>query len=172
MNKSNIESTLPKIVQAVRKILDQHPDEKGIIHTHTFRIARVLKYSIKGRRLLMHTSEDREEVLRMHLESPEPTVLLSPSMTEGVDLKGDLSRFQVVCKVPYPYYGDPLVRKRMNKWEWWYPLQTAKTLIQASGRSIRDAEDYAVTYILDADWESFFRRSSGFFPADFKERLQ
>jgi ATP-dependent DNA helicase DinG len=172
MNKSNIESTLPKIVQAVRKILDQHPDEKGIIHTHTFRIARALKYGIKGRRLLMHTSEDREEVLRMHLESPEPTVLLSPSMTEGVDLKGDLSRFQVVCKVPYPYYGDPLVRKRMNKWEWWYPLQTAKTLIQASGRSIRDAEDYAVTYILDADWESFFSRSSPFFPADFKERLQ
>ncbi len=60
----------------------------------------------------------------------------------------------------------------MNKWEWWYPLQTAKTLIQASGRSIRDAEDYAVTYILDADWESFFRRSSRFFPTDFKERLQ
>ncbi len=102
MNKSNIEATLPKIVQAVRAILDQHPDEKGIIHTHTFRIARALKYGIKGRRLLMHTSEDREEVLRRHLESPEPTVLLSPSMTEGVDLKGDLSRFQVVCKVPLP----------------------------------------------------------------------
>ena len=175
MNKSNIIVTLPKLVDAVREILEQHPDEKGIIHTHTFRIARTLKYGIKGKlakRLLMHNSDDREDVLRRHLESPEPTVLLSPSMTEGVDLKDDLSRFQVVCKVPYPYYGDPLVRKRMNKWSWWYPLQTAKTLIQASGRSIRDAEDYAVTYVLDSDWESFFRRSGRFFPADFKERLQ
>jgi len=175
MNKGNIDSTLPNIVSAVRGILDQHPDEKGIIHTHTFKIARALKLGIKGvtgGRLLIHTSDDREEVLRRHLESSDPTVLLSPSMTEGVDLRGDLSRFQVVCKVPYPYYGDPLVRKRMNKWEWWYPLQTAKTLIQATGRSIRDAEDYAVTYVLDSDWTSFFRRSSRFFPADFKNRLQ
>ncbi len=175
MNKSNIESSLPKLTATIQEILNQHKGEKGIIHTHTFRIAKAIKFGIKGsasKRLLIHTSDDREEVLRHHLSSPEPTVLLSPSMTEGVDLKGDLSRFQVVCKVPYPYYGDPLVRKRMNKWSWWYPLQTAKTLIQASGRSIRDANDYAVTYILDADWISFFGRSGRFFPADFKERLQ
>ena len=172
MNKSNIDVTLPKMVDAIAEILKQHPDEKGIIHTHTFRIARAIKYGVKDKRLLIHASDDREEVLRRHLESPEPTVLLSPSMTEGVDLRGNLSRFQVICKVPYPYYGDPLIRKRMNKWSWWYPLQTAKTLIQASGRSIRDDSDYAVTYVLDSDWESFFQRSARFFPIDFKDRLQ
>ena len=175
MNKANIDESLPKMVSAIKELLKQHPDEKGIIHTHTFRIARVIKFGIKGKlgkRLLMHTSEDREEVLRHHLESSEPTVLLSPSMTEGVDLKGSLSRFQVICKVPYPYYGDPLVRKRMNKWPWWYPLQTAKTLIQASGRSIRNFDDYAVTYILDSDWITFFGRATRFFPADFKQRIQ
>lgn len=175
MNKANIDESLPKMVSAIKELLKQHPDEKGIIHTHTFRIAKVIKFGIKGKlgkRLLIHTSEDREEVLRRHLESSEPTVLLSPSMTEGVDLKGDLSRFQVICKVPYPYYGDPLVRKRMNKWSWWYPLQTAKTLIQATGRSIRNFDDYAVTYILDSDWSRFFGRSSRFFPPDFKQRIQ
>ncbi len=175
MNKANIESTLPKMVSTIREIMMQHPDEKGIIHTHTFRIAKVIKAGIRGnlgKRLLIHTSEDREEVLRRHLESSEPTILLSPSMTEGVDLKGDLSRFQIVCKVPYPYYGDPLVRKRMNKWSWWYPLQTSKVLIQATGRSIRSFDDYAVTYILDSDWQQFFGRASRFFPIDFKQRIQ
>ena len=175
MNRNNIETTLPNMVEVVKEIMGQHGGEKGIIHTHTFRIAKALKFGIKGKlgkRLLIHTSEDREEVLRKHLESPEPTVLLSPSMTEGVDLKNDLSRFQVVCKVPYPYYGDPLVRKRMSKWSWWYPLQTAKALIQATGRSIRNMEDHAITYILDSDWNNFYGRSIKFFPADFKGRLE
>ena len=175
MNKSNIDSTLPKMTKTIRELLGQHPDEKGIIHTHTFKIAKAIKAEIRGnlgKRLLIHTSEDREEVLRRHLGSSEPTVLLSPSMTEGVDLKDDLSRFQVICKVPYPYFGDPLVRKRMNKWSWWYPLQTAKTLIQATGRSIRNFDDYAVTYVLDSDWMTFFGRATRFFPADFKRRMQ
>jgi Rad3-related DNA helicase len=93
-------------------------------------------------------------------------------MSEGVDLKNDLSRFQIVCKVPYPYYGDPLIRKRMNKWKWWYPLQTAKLIVQSVGRSVRNMEDHAVTYILDSDWETFFRRNKDMFPEDFKSCLQ
>ena len=52
-------------------------------------------------------------------------------MSEGVDLKGDLSKFQILCKVPFPYLGDAIVKKRMNKRESWYPLQTAKTIVQS-----------------------------------------
>ena len=35
-------------------------------------------------------------------------------MQEGVDLKGDCSRFQVICKIPYPYLGDKWVKARMK----------------------------------------------------------
>jgi Rad3-related DNA helicase len=122
--------------------------------------------------LLTHNSENRDAILAEHVKSSEPTVLVSPSMTEGVDLKGDLSRFQIVCKVPYPSLGDKLVRKRMNKWKWWYPLQTAKTIIQAIGRSVRSSEDYAITYILDSDWERFFSRNGNLFPESFKKTIQ
>jgi hypothetical protein len=55
----------------------------------------------------------------------------------------------------------------MNKWKWWYPLQTAKTIVQATGRSIRSADDHAVTYILDLDWDWFFNKNKKFFPKDF-----
>tara|TARA_Y100000310_G_C20700429_1_gene829239 strand:- start:3304 stop:4935 length:1632 start_codon:yes stop_codon:yes gene_type:complete len=172
MNASNISNTLPKMKEMVREILNQHPNEKGIIHCHTFRIARFLKSNLKDPRLLIHDSENRDEILKKHIKSKKPTVLLSPSMSEGVDLKNDLSRFQIVCKVPYPYYGDPLIRKRMNKWKWWYPLQTAKLIVQSVGRSVRNMEDHAVTYILDSDWETFFRRNKDMFPEDFKSCLQ
>jgi Rad3-related DNA helicase len=106
------------------------------------------------------------------MSSSKPTVLLSPSMTEGVDLKDDTGRFQIICKVPYPYLGDKLIKKKMHKWKWWYPLQTAKTIVQSVGRSVRSINDYAVTYILDEDWNRFYNRNKAMFPEDFKKCLK
>jgi Rad3-related DNA helicase len=120
----------------------------------------------------MHNSENREEMLKKHMNSKKPSVLLSPSMTEGIDLHGNNSRFQIICKVPYPYLGDKIVKKRMHKWKWWYSLQTAKTIVQAAGRSVRSSNDHAVTYILDADWFNFFSRNINYFPDDFKKCIK
>jgi len=172
MSSKTIEFTLPKMVEAVKAILEQHKGEKGIIHCHSYRVANYLKKNIRSRRLLSHNSENRDKVLEKHKKSKTATVLLSPSMTEGVDLHGDLSRFQIVCKIPYPYLGDKLIRKKMNKWKWWYPLQTAKTIVQAVGRSVRSQDDTAVTYILDSDWEIFYGRNKKLFPQSFQESLK
>ena len=46
----------------------------------------------------------------------------------------------------------------MNKNKGWYALQTAKSIVQACGRSVRSSEDSAVTYILDSDWNTFYRK--------------
>jgi len=172
MNAKEIDSTLPKLTEAVKSILEQHKGEKGIIHCHTFKIANHLKKTIRSKRLLIHDSFNRNEVLRKHIEGSKPTVLLSPSMTEGIDLSDDAGRFQIICKVPYPYLGDKLVKKRMYKWKWWYPLQTTKKIVQSVGRSIRNEKDFAVTYILDQDWDRFYSRNSSLFPETFKEALK
>jgi len=172
MSASTIDQDLPKLAEAVRSILAQHPNEKGIIHCHTFKIAKYLQQHVKSPRILIHGSEDRIQKLQEHMTSPKPTVLLSPSMQEGVDLKGDLSRFQIICKVPYPYLGDKIVKKRMHRWTWWYPLQTAKTVVQALGRSIRSSDDHAVSYILDADWHRFYDKHSELFPESFKKSIR
>ena len=147
---------------------------EGVVahNCHSYKIASYIKKNIKSSRLLTHDSNNRDEILHKHMTSKEPTILLSPSMTEGVDLQQDMSRFQVVCKVPYPYLGDPLVSKRMHKWNWWYPLQTAKTIVQSVGRSVRSIDDHAVTYILDAKWEDFYRKHKNLFPVDFHECLK
>jgi Rad3-related DNA helicase len=172
MGNNDIERTLPKISEAVKEILRAHPKEKGIIHCGSYKIAWYIKKNIKSNRLLIHDSFDREAVLSKHISSKEPTVILSPSMTEGVDLKDDLSRFQVICKIPFPYLGDKLIRKKMSKWDWWYDLQTSKTLIQSVGRSVRNENDRAVTYILDSIWERFFKKNHAIFPENFKKSLQ
>jgi ATP-dependent DNA helicase DinG len=176
MNQRELTDTLPKLRDAVKAIMNEHPKEKGIIHCHTYRIARYLKFNIKDRklskRILIHNSDNRDEILKKHMTSKQPTVLLSPSMTEGVDLKGDLSRFQILCKVPYPWLGDPIIRKRMNKHPNWYPLQTAMTVVQSVGRSIRNKDDKAVTYILDADWNKFYRKHKNLFCEDFRRLIR
>lgn len=175
MSSKEIDKTLPQLKKAVEAILNEHKGEKGIIHTHTYKIANYLKNNIKGplkKRILTHDSKNRDTVLKKHMTSKKPTVLISPSMTEGVDLKGDLSNFQIICKVPYPWLGDPIVKKRMYKFPDWYPLQTAMTVVQSVGRSIRNEKDTAVTYILDSDWERFYRKNKKIFSEDFRQLLK
>lgn len=172
MSAGTIDQDLPKLAQAVKAILDQHPNDKGIVHCHSYKILNFLKNNVKSSRIITHGSEDRIQKLQEHMSSSKPTVLLSPSMQEGVDLKDDLSRFQIICKVPYPYLGDKIVKKRMYRWPWWYPLQTAKSIVQSIGRSVRSQDDHAVSYILDADWNRFYDKSADLFPESFRKSLK
>jgi ATP-dependent DNA helicase DinG len=171
MSMSMIDKSLPILVEAVQMLLERHSDVKGMIHCVNFKISQYLAEKIKSDRILTHSSENREEILAAHLKSNKPTVLISPSMMEGVDLSDDASRFQIMCKIPFPYLGDQVVKKRMENNRMWYNYQTAKSIIQAIGRSIRNESDYATTYILDSDWERFFRTSSHMFPLDFKKTI-
>ena len=171
MSADHIDETLPKMVEALREILKEHKSVKGIVHCHSFKVSNYIRKNLRSSRLIFHDSHDREDALRKHLESKEPTVLFSPSMSEGVDLRDDLARFQILLKVPYPSLGDKLVRKRMHRWTWWYPMQTIKTIVQSVGRGVRSETDHAVTYILDADWNRFYDRHKDLFPNAFKLAL-
>jgi ATP-dependent DNA helicase DinG len=171
MSKGQIDESLPRLSEAVRMILDSHPEEKGIIHAVNFKIAQYLVETIRSDRLLIHGSDDRERVLNEHLRAESPTVLISPSMMEGVDLSDDHSRFQVLCKVPYPFLGDHVIRRRLETNRGWYPYQTIKSIIQSMGRSIRNESDYATSYILDSDWEKFLGMNRGMFPSEFLESI-
>jgi len=167
MSKAAIDKTLPIMVETVRMLLEKHEKDKGIIHCTNYRIAKYIKENIDSPRLMLHDSLNRDSVLKLHISSNEPTVLLSPSMTEGVDLYDNLSRFQVICKVPFPYLGDLVIKKRMEINNRWYPYMTSKSIIQALGRSIRNEKDHAISYILDSDWERFYRMNNQFFPKEF-----
>lgn len=171
LSKACIDKTLPVLAEAVKMLLQQHQNEKGIIHCVNFRIAQFIVESVASDRLVTHTSENRDEVLRYHINSDRPTVLVSPSMMEGVDLAGDASRFQILCKVPFPYLGDEVIKKRMENNRMWYTYQTVKSVVQAMGRSVRNETDFAVSYILDSDWERFFRMNGHMFPEEFTKAV-
>jgi Rad3-related DNA helicase len=152
-----------EVVERIDMLLDLSPEDKGIIHCSTYRISDFIeKYSAYKDRLICHNSANREEKLQEHLSrTGEGTVLVSPSMTEGVDLKDDLSRFQIIIKVPYPDLADTRISRRKELEEKMklrplsYVYKTAIVIIQAIGRSVRTETDYAVTFTLDTRFTSF-----------------
>jgi ATP-dependent DNA helicase DinG len=79
----------------------------------------------------------RDEVIAEHVNSTKPTVLISPSLHTGLDSKDNISRFQIITKVPYLSIGDRWVNEKRKTNAQWYTWQTALRLVQGYGRSIR-----------------------------------
>ena len=175
LNAKNLNSTLPTLVNRIEGLLEQHPNEKGIIHTQSNIITEYIrdfigdKYS--KRMLFREPGIKNETILKMHSESKEPTVLVSPSMTYGVDLKDDLGRFQVIVKLPYLPWRDKraeMIRKIDEKW---YTYKMLSNLIQACGRTTRGEDDHSVTYIMDSNFLRILDIYSEDIPSYFLKRL-
>ena len=165
MSYKEIEGSLPKIGAAVEEILKSRPNSKGLVHTGSYRVQKYLQERFTNPRCYFPGPGEREEAIRSHFSSAEPTVLFSPSMTEGVDGRGDSLRFQIICKVPYPSLADRRIKIKADRsWEW-YNYQTSKTLIQAIGRGMRSEDDWCDNFILDSGFAKFSKRAK--LPADF-----
>jgi len=179
-NYKNLQEKLPDILTRVEEIASTYGKVKGIIHTHTFKICDyILKNasSVLKKRLISHRGGmnsfgmNREEALEKHYDSSEPTMLISPSMYEGIDLKDDLGRFSIICKIPFSSLVDPQIKKRMEIDYEWYQWQTVLKIIQAYGRIVRSQKDWGYTFILDAGFISLYNRNWHMFPKWVREAL-
>ena len=150
LNKANMEKMLPKLLQQIEAICESHKNEKGIIHTHTMQITQYFQKHLKDKRFLFRDVESRNEnILSKHTRSEDPTVIVSPSMTFGVDLRDELARFQIIVKGAFLPLGDNRIKRLFDEDKVWYTNKMLINLVQACGRGIRSKDDYCVTYILD-----------------------
>jgi ATP-dependent DNA helicase DinG len=167
--------SMPKIAQALDNIMSIHRHEKGIIHTTSYSQLQFIRDNISkentSRLIETASSLDRSEVLKKHYESKNQTVLISPSLHLGVDLKDDLSRFQVIVKVPYPDLTDKKVAAKKDRDPKWYTWNTVLRLVQAYGRSIRSRDDYATTYVLDSSVSYLLKNTHDLMPRWFTEAI-
>lgn len=171
MNYSNKHQAIEMYIPQIKKILKKNKDHKGIIHTVNYEIARWIQEKIQDDRLIFHDSSTRDLALRQHYASEDPTVLVSPSMFTGVDLKDDYSRFQLILKMPYPNLGSEKIKKRKDSMEEWYMWRTVADVVQAYGRSVRNYDDWAETWILDASFDSLLNYGSYYMPSWFHEAI-
>lgn len=172
LNFNNMQSMIPKLMEQIEQILEHHKNDKGIIHTHTQFLADKIRNSVYSSRLLCREPGVRnEELLDIHFSSKEPTVLVSPSMTYGVDLKGDLAKFQIILKAPWLPTNEVRTSKLMKIDKDWYANSMLKTLIQACGRGIRSVDDECDTYILDGSIYDAIHRNKKKIPKCFLDRI-
>lgn len=170
MSRNSKEKTMPALVKRVESIINNNPKEKGVIHTHTYSIMREISRGIQNPRIVFNEgSFSRDEIFDRFKNSKEPLVLITPSAYEGVDFKGDMCRWQVLCKVPYPDLGDLQVKKRMEQDREWYTWLTALRIVQTYGRGMRTPDDFCRTYILDSNFKDFYIRNRKFFPEWFQD---
>jgi len=169
MNRQNIEYTQPSMLRQIARIAKVHANEKGVVHTHSYKLGKavydhLVAEGLGDRVFFPSNSRDRTDAWEMHTVSTAPTILISPSMTEGFNMADDLARWQIIAKVPYPYLGDEQVQAKKDRSPEWYILQTCMTILQACGRVMRSDEDHGVTYILDTDFRRLFNQNKRFFP--------
>jgi Rad3-related DNA helicase len=175
LSAKTMSESMPNIARAVDNIMSMHKTEKGIIHTTSYSQLQFIKDNISkenaGRLIETGSSLDRSEVLEKHYSSKKPTVLISPSLHLGVDLKDAFSRFQVIVKVPYPDLTDKRIAKMKERDPKWYTWNTVLRLVQAYGRSVRSRDDYATTYILDSSISYLLKSAHDLVPKWFTEAI-
>ena len=166
MSFNQKEKTFEKSSKILQKILNKYKNEKGIIHTTNYELSSWIQNRIINNRLLYHDStlESKNSVLDIHYNEDNPSVIVSPSMVTGVDLKNERARFQVLMKVPYPSLASNRNKKRMQSNKDWYGWSTVTNIIQAYGRAIRSVDDHANFIILDSCFDDVITYSGKFLP--------
>lgn len=159
-----------QLLDGIHSILSMHENESGIIHTGNFKVAQWLVDNLKtNHQLINHNPEsdiDRDSAIKQYLNqaSSIPSILISPSCTEGLDLIGDLGRFSIFAKVPYGNLGDQWIKKRMEISNEWYQRQAVVSIIQGGGRVVRSPQDTGAVYIVDANWLNLLNSTQSIIP--------
>jgi ATP-dependent DNA helicase DinG len=178
----NSRSSFAEEQNAIRKIdeiLSKHKTERGLILTSSkkrcFDILSQLSPENKKRIRICHSSNSdgttQDEKIAQH-RATSGSVLLSSSLWEGVDLKDDDSRFQIIAKAPYKSLGDTRVRAKMNKFPSWYSSETMMKILQGFGRSIRSEDDWARTYVIDSTINNLVKQTRNIIPKAYWDVLQ
>jgi Rad3-related DNA helicase len=176
MTYEHREETLPRIARLLVRLMARHPGEKGLVHAHSYAIAERLVSLLAdfgvGPRVRSHDREGRDDALEAWKASTGDDVFVSVKMEEALDLEGDLCRWQLLCKAPYPNTRDSRVARRLEDGQWgWYYRTALRTVIQACGRIVRGPEDHGATYLADSSLLDLFDRARSDTPDWFADQV-
>ncbi len=174
-NKPENAASRKLMIDRIIDLLDIHKDESGIIHTANYQIAIWLVKELTGKipqTIFQHNPDSdvkRGDAISGFIERNTPSVLISPSSTEGLDLKDDLARFAITVKTPFGYLGDQWIKRRMEMSAEWYRRRAMTDIIQGGGRIVRSNVDEGTVYILDGSFGYLYSNSMGMVPKWWKD---
>jgi len=167
-----------RMIARIIELLDIHKDESGILHTANYQIAMWLVEQLKDNvphEVYHHNPDDdikRGDAIAGFIERETPSILISPSCTEGLDLKEDLARFAMIVKTPFGYLGDQWIKRRMEMSNEWYRRRAMTDIIQGGGRIVRSSDDEGTVYILDGSFGYLYSKSAEMVPKWWKDSFK
>lgn len=160
MARSSINATMPNMIAKIKMLAEKHKDEKGLIHTFTYNIAKRFQDELDDDRFMFHNSRNKENVFEAFKEDDTNKILVSPVAFEGVDFPHDQARWQCICKDPFPNIADPQISTRDSIDYGWIFRQRCLVLSQTYGRTNRSESDWSTTYLLDSRLETLLGAST------------
>ena len=149
------------ISEEVKRILDASPNERGIISCTSFEQAKEITRRVKDKRIICHDGSQKLPVFMQRYIDSDNGVLISPSIKEGLDLKDDLCRFIIIPKLPWDSLSEPADRYYYMKKKKIFENEMVIVLAQMVGRGVRNFDDWAKVYILDAKSRYWLPRLMG-----------
>jgi ATP-dependent DNA helicase DinG len=113
---------------------------------------------------IMRSDPDEHEAA---VNRGEGSILVASNLAEGWDGTDDLCRFILMPKVPFPNLGDRRTRIRMQEDSRSFDHKALVAVVQGAGRGVRHREDFADTWILDANWQQLYARRREWLPDSF-----
>lgn len=164
-----------KLKPLIYKLITKFDGKKGLIQTGSYKNAKELYYNapekIRKRLLIYHDSKEKNIVLSKH-KSSKDTIIIGPSLAEGIDLPDDLCRFIIILKVPYPALTSKLVKAKMKLFPNWYVSTTSNTIIQGIGRGNRNKTDYCSIFILDGCFKRLYNETKEQYSPELQQRMK
>lgn len=157
------------IVAHVEAVIAKYPGVNTMIHA-SYSLAEKMRphFTIP---VITHGVQDKNAALETFKQ--KGGVFLASGFAEGVDLKGDLCRLNIVPMLQRLNPFDPAVKKR-SAWadgELWYDLETLKTLIQQCGRSTRGEDDWSTIVVCDPAFPRLVTKNKAHVPKSFLEAI-
>ena len=163
MSYSSKSFSLPSICAQIKTICKKHKADRGIIQTGNYENCKALRDSLPKdilRRCIFYSgASGKREALEEFLERPG-SILVGPTLIEGLNFPDDLCRFSICMKVPYAYLGSEYIKMKQQCIPGWYEYDVLNKLQQGFGRGVRHKTDWCVNYILDGCIKNLIKRLS------------
>jgi len=162
-------------VSVIDKIIDSRLDRKGIIHTSSYKRQQYLVENSRHSALFhVNTTEAGSPTSVMIAEAfraaSEPAVLVSPSFTTGWNFPGRECEYQIIAKVPFKRM-DKVNKARAERDPGYLTYATMQEIVQMCGRGMRFPMDRCETFVVDDDFDWFYKMARASAPDWFSYTL-
>lgn len=177
MGQKNAQESWPKIAAACISIAEAEPDNRILIHSVSYKLTEFIANSlvVTERPIYTYSKAGERDAALQSFRATDSSILVAPSFSRGIDLAGDDCRVQVLVKVPYGNLGDRQVAARLfgsRDGRTWYTVNAIRDIVQSCGRAVRSKDDWARTYILDAQFaDRLWNEGRNLFPRWFVDAL-